>query len=134
MRPSHPRRLELGAESYDQQHGKGFNPVHGPAERLQARGVGPMRILEDHQHRLLSATVPPLVSERFQRFLPAPLRGQFERWIASIVRQRQHLGKECGVLREVEVCASRASSLSSFTCAVSSCASPAARSIWPMIG
>jgi hypothetical protein len=35
---------------------------------------------------------------------------------------------------EVEVCASTASSLSSFACAVSSCTSPAARSIWLTIG
>jgi len=35
---------------------------------------------------------------------------------------------------EVEVCARRTSSLSSFACGVSSCVSPAARSIWPMIG
>ncbi len=26
-------------------------PVHRPTEQFQARGVGPMRILEDHQHR-----------------------------------------------------------------------------------
>jgi ATP-binding cassette, subfamily B, bacterial HlyB/CyaB len=37
-------------------------------------------------------------------------------------------------LYEVEVCASRASSLSSRAPGVSSCASPAARCIWPMIG
>ena len=35
---------------------------------------------------------------------------------------------------EVEVCAGSASSLSSFACVVSSCAIPAARSIWLMIG
>ena len=35
---------------------------------------------------------------------------------------------------EVEVCASTASSLSSFTRGVSLCVSPAARSIWPIIG
>src|SRR5258705_10500775 len=34
---------------------------------------------------------------------------------------------------EVEVCASTESSLSSFACGLSSCASPAARSIWPII-
>jgi hypothetical protein len=34
----------------------------------------------------------------------------------------------------VEVCVSTASSLSSFACVVSSCASPAARSIWLIIG
>jgi hypothetical protein len=54
MRLSHPRRVELGTERDDQQYRKGFNSVHRPAERFQARGVGPMCILEDHQHRSLA--------------------------------------------------------------------------------
>ena len=33
---------------------KVLDPVHGPTERFQARRVGPMRILEDHQHRILA--------------------------------------------------------------------------------
>ena len=36
--------------------------------------------------------------QRVQRFLPTLLRQQSERWIASIVRERQHLGKERRVL------------------------------------
>ena len=75
------------------------DPVHRPTEHFQARGVDPMRILEDHQHRILPRQRLDLRSERFQRSLPALLRGQFERGIASVVRQRQHLGKECRVLR-----------------------------------
>ena len=98
MRPSNPRRVELGAESYDEQHRKGFNSVHRPTERFQARGVDPMRILEDHQHRLLSSQSRELCRQGFQRSLSALLRGQVERGIASIVRQRQHLGKERRVL------------------------------------
>ena len=54
MRPSSPRRVELGAESYDEQRRKGFNSVHVLTEHFQACGVGPMRILEDHQHRILA--------------------------------------------------------------------------------
>jgi hypothetical protein len=54
----------------------------------------------------LAAPRLDLSSERFQRFLPALLRRQFERGIASIVRQRQHFGKErrlfawCKLLRQ----------------------------------
>ena len=98
MRLSHPRRVELGAERYDQQHRKGFNPVHGPTERFQARRIDPMRILEDHQHRLLACQSRELRRQRFQRSLPALFRGQLERGIASIIRERQHLGEECGIL------------------------------------
>ena len=58
-----------------------------------------MRILEDHQHRAGAGQGFHLQDECFQRSLPALLRGELERGIASIVRQRQHLGKERGVLR-----------------------------------
>ena len=52
--------------------------------------------------------------QRFQRSLPALYRAQRERGIASIIRQRQHLGKECGILKRGRgLCASTASSLSS---------------------
>ena len=78
---------------------KAAYPVHDPTKQFQARGVGPMRILEDHQHRTLARQRLDLGNERFHRSLSALLRGKFERGIASVVRQRQHLGKECRVLR-----------------------------------
>ena len=52
MRLSDPRRLEFRPEGHDQQHAKSSDPVHRPTEHFQARGVGPMRILENHQHRI----------------------------------------------------------------------------------
>ena len=57
-----------------------------------------MRILEDHQHRVLPRQRLHLRDERFQRSLPALLRVQFERRITSVVRQRQHLGEQCRIL------------------------------------
>ena len=93
VRPSDPGRIELWPERHDQQHGKAANPVDDPTKHFQARGVGPVRILEDHQHRILPRQRLHLRNERFQRSLPALLGGQFERRIASVVRQRQHLGK-----------------------------------------
>ena len=99
MRLSHPRRVELGTERDDQQYRKGFNPVHDPTEHFQARRIDPMRILEDHQHRLQAGQFRELRRQRFQRSLPALLRGQVERGIPSIVWERQHLGEECGILR-----------------------------------
>ena len=57
-----------------------------------------MRILEDHQHRVLPRQRLYLRGKRLQRFLPALQRRQFEGGIPAIVRQRKHLGKECGVL------------------------------------
>src|SRR6516162_3876312 len=58
-----------------------------------------MRILEDHEHRREAGQGFYLRDECFQRSLPALLRGELDRGIASIVRQRQHLGKERGILR-----------------------------------
>ena len=49
---SDPGWVEFRPECYDQQDGKGPNPVHNPTEHLQTRGIGPVRILEDHQHRI----------------------------------------------------------------------------------
>ena len=98
MRLSHPRCVELGAESYDQQHVKGCDPVHRPAEHFQARRIDPMRILEDHQHRIVACQSRKLRHQRFERSLPALFRGQIERRMSSIIRQRQHLRKQRGIL------------------------------------
>ena len=57
-----------------------------------------MCILEDHQHRILARQGLDLWNERFQRSLPTLLRCQFERRITSVVRQRQHLGKQCRIV------------------------------------
>ena len=57
-----------------------------------------MRVLEDHQHRALARQRFHLRNERLQRSLPTLGRGQIERGIASIIRQRQHLGKQRHVL------------------------------------
>jgi hypothetical protein len=50
MSLSDPERLEFRTVSHDQQHTNGSYPVHRSTERFEARGVGPVRILEDHQH------------------------------------------------------------------------------------
>ena len=62
MRPSSPRRIELGAESYDEQHRKSFNLVHRPTENFQARGVDPMRIFERSSAPDVGLPIPQVVS------------------------------------------------------------------------
>ena len=57
-----------------------------------------MRILEDHQHWIPACYFRELRRQRLQRSLSALLRCQVERGITSIVGERQHLGKECGIL------------------------------------
>jgi hypothetical protein len=53
VRLADPVRFKLRPERHQQQHPKCPNSVHNPIERFQAGWVGPMRILEDHQHRFL---------------------------------------------------------------------------------
>jgi hypothetical protein len=56
-------------------------------------GIGPVRVLEDHQYRAEPGQGLHLGNKRFQSSLSAQLGGRIERRIASVVRQRQHLGK-----------------------------------------
>src|SRR5262245_19545790 len=98
MRLSNPGRIKFRPERYDKQYAKILNPVYDPSEQFQDRGVYPMYILKDHQHWILPCQGLHLGNERFQRSLSALLRGQLvERGIASIVRQRQYLSKDCRV-------------------------------------
>jgi hypothetical protein len=53
VRLSDLRWLEFWPEGYEQRHSTGRDPVHCPTESFQTGGVGPMCILEDHQHRVL---------------------------------------------------------------------------------
>ena len=90
--------LNSGRKVTIEQRRKSFDSIHGPTERFQARGIGPMRVLEDHQHRLLACQSGKLCGQGFQRFLSTLLRSKVECGIASIVWERQHLGEQRGIL------------------------------------
>ena len=61
----------------------------------KARGIDPMRILEDHQHRVLACQSRQVVRLALPAFFCRRCcGGKVECGIASIVRKRQHLGKE----------------------------------------
>ena len=93
-----PWRVELAAESDGEQHWKSLNSINSPIKRLKTRRIDPMHILENHQHRLLACQRRELWRQSFQRLCLTLLRGQFERRIASVVRQRQHLRKQRRIL------------------------------------
>ena len=99
VRPSGPWRHEFRPRRHDQQHGQRCDPINHPTERLKAGRIDPMCILEDHEHRTGAGQRVDPGDERIHRPLPALLRGEVGRAIASVVRNRQHLGKQCDVLR-----------------------------------
>jgi hypothetical protein len=75
MRLSDPRSYKIGFEGYDQQRPKIVNAIRDLAERFQTAGIGPMCVFENHQRWILSGQGRYLRDERFQRSLPAELRG-----------------------------------------------------------
>ena len=98
MRTPDPRRGEFRPEGHEQQNPEGVDLVDEPAEHFQARRIGPLRVLEDHQDRGLARNRLDPADQRFKRLLPALLRGEVQRGMAAVVRQRKHLGEKRGVL------------------------------------
>jgi hypothetical protein len=52
LRLASPRRLELGTEPNDQQYRQAADMLDGEVEQLVRGRVDPMRVLENHDHRL----------------------------------------------------------------------------------
>ena len=127
--------VELGAESHDKQHRKSFE-FGLPSDRTLPGSSGRSNA---HPRRSSAPDSAEPALPSVKRALPAfsvgAARGSDQ--ARDSVRRSAATASRQIVPRpasEVEVCASTASSLSSFACAVSSCTNPAARSIWPMIG
>ena len=74
MRLADPGRLELGAERDDQQHWQIADPLDGEVEQLARGRVNPMRVLENHDHRLPARQTFELADQRLQCPLLLSLR------------------------------------------------------------
>ncbi len=57
-----------------------------------------MRVLQDHQDRGPARNRLDPADQRFKRLLPALLRGEVQRGMAAVFRQRKHLGEKRGLL------------------------------------
>ena len=66
LRLAGPGRLELGAERHDQQHRQAAHALDGEVEQLARGRVDPMRVLEDHEHRLLAGQTFELPDQRLE--------------------------------------------------------------------
>jgi hypothetical protein len=67
-------RLELGTERHDQQHGQIADALDGEVEQFARGRIDPMRVLEDHQHRLSSCEAFELPDQRLECPLLAAAR------------------------------------------------------------
>ena len=54
VRLAGPGRLELGPKRHDQQHRQTADPLDSEVKQFARGRVDPMRVLEHHDHRLLS--------------------------------------------------------------------------------
>jgi hypothetical protein len=98
MGPTNPRGLELRSISDNQQHPECSQPIYRAPNPFEARWVNPMRVLENHQHRLGLRQRLQLRGKRLQCLMPPLLWCQFELGITSVVGHREHFGKQRRVL------------------------------------
>ncbi len=94
MRSSDPGRRELVPEGHEQENPEGVEGVDDPAERLKGRRIRPVDVLEQKHHRGVARDGLDVADQRFERLLPALLRGGVRRPMAAIVRQREHFGQK----------------------------------------
>ena len=96
--PADPGRAELRARGHDQQHRQAPDPLDDAPKQLEACRIGPVRVLEDHQQRLLLCQRFHLGDERLQHALPSARRGKLECRIAAVVCEQQDVGDQARVL------------------------------------
>src|SRR5215468_3930338 len=97
MRLTGPGRLELGAESRDQQSRQSLDLFHSKIEQFARAWISPMQILEDHQHGLPASQTSELAEQCLERLFLFALWGEVEIWVAAIKPHGQRLGHQLHV-------------------------------------
>ena len=98
LRLPNPGRRVFRPKGHDEQDAKPGDAVDRSSERFQARGVAPMRVLEDHQHRTLPGERLDLREQRIESSLAALFRRQRQDRIPPVIGEREHFGEQPGVL------------------------------------
>ena len=95
-----PGRRELGAEGDEEQRRRTLHPLDDKIELLPRRGIDPMGILEDHQHRPLPREHRELPQQRLERLLLLALGREVRSPVTASGggRDRQQLGEKRHVL------------------------------------
>jgi hypothetical protein len=89
-----PRRMKLGAAGQYGQHPGCGGLVQEEAEDLQRRGVRPVQVFPDREHRRPLRLREQPGNQGLVGFLPLPLGAQVQRWVVCRVWQHQQRGQE----------------------------------------
>ena len=89
VRIAAPGRREVGPKDHHQQDRQALDPIDDLLEQLDRGGVDPMRVLEDHQHRIAAGEPGQLIEQGGEHLGAVLLRREVERRIAALGRDRQ---------------------------------------------
>ena len=98
-----PARLKLGAVGEHDQQRDAAELGDEQTERIERGGVGPVRVLEQHQTRLRARRRLHDIHQHADRFLLREPRRHGERTVAFLARHRQHGRDEARVLQRQAV-------------------------------
>ena len=100
MSAAGPGRGEFGAEGNHQQGAQIGQSIDQPGEHVKRRGVDPMRVLQQREHRVVPGQPFEHREQRGDRALLLLRRGHFQRRVSPLAGDRQQSGdKRRDVLR-----------------------------------
>ena len=79
MGPARPGRRKFRATGQEDHDPSGGTLIHQEAEEFERRGIDPVQVFDDTQHRVLVRLLPQPGEQGFQRLLMLPLGGEGER-------------------------------------------------------
>ena len=90
MRTADPGRGKLRPGRHHIQHGQVLHAVDDPANQIERRGIDPVRVFNQHQHRHRLGNRDHQRDQRSHGPLLDLARGHFQRRIPPVGRDRQH--------------------------------------------
>jgi hypothetical protein len=93
-----PRRLELRTECHDQQHPQAADMLDEEVEQFARGRVNPMRVLEDHDHRLPARQAFELPDQCLECPFLLALGAKVRQRLVLRSRQRHEIDDECHIL------------------------------------
>ena len=94
VRVPHPQRQSVGPSGHDQQHRQPGDALDERVEQLPGGGIEPLRVLEDHQHRLPPGQGFEVPEQRIEDAPLLLLRRQAQERMAFVFRDAEQLGQQ----------------------------------------